>query len=334
MRGIAIGLAIVLAGAPASADVASLSGEVAQVRGGTTKHELALDARGWVVEARFAMATSVQVQIEITDDRMTSRFMRVGNVAILDNESFELPEQPTGVHTYRIEASTGRRLLLVDGQVVIDRDLPLPSLVLAQPRRIELSAMVVATSQTPPPAELAHWQWVQADTAPTGLAMSALAYTPATTFGGPFATWLFRLASRTGQIAPALAQLQLPERARACVAFGIVAAASTPRPKHYRPNELAKLPKNMPPEPPAPQIDFDLIESPRQARKPVMRRRRAPADVRAQVELFNALKAKDPAAFYNRAVEIVVNEAGFTREAMQALLEELQELAKSPERCR
>ena len=96
------------------------------------------------------------------------------------------------------------------------------------------------------------------------------------------------------------------------------------------------MPKNMPPEPPMPQIDFDLIETPApQARKrPMMRRRRAPADVRAQVDLFNAMKSKVPEPFYDRAVKTVVNEAAFTVEAMTFLMATLPELAKRPDGCR
>ncbi len=331
MRGNAIGLAVVLASATAWADVRTLTGELGETKGGSHAIEVPLDARGWVVEARFAVAATARVDIEIVDDRLTARFMRLGNVAILDGESYELPESPTGMHVYRIEAAAGRRLLLVDGQVVIDHDQELPPMALVAPTKVSYGASVTAETH----GELVHWQSVVVDTAPAGLAVSGVPFKSAIAFSGAYAPWLYRVAGRAPQIAPWLAQLQLPEQARACVVFDLVAAISTPRPKHYRPGELAKLPKGMPAEP-APQIDFDLIETPvptRQARKPMMRRRAA-ADVRAQVALFNATKAKDPRPFYERAIEIVVNESGFQLEALTFLQAVLPDLAKHPDACR
>lgn len=306
---------------PAATGFAIGGSELVQHVPGKFSRELRLDARGWTVEARFAIEERGAVEIVITDDRMTTRFTRANDRAALDGEQFELPN-PGGMHTYRVEASAGRRLLLVDGQVVVDHDLALPAMVLDQPAKVELGASLLG----------ARWQAVTVDTAPGELATSAHPYQPAVHFGGPFAPWLFRYAGRGYQIANQLAQLQLPEKARACVAFAIVASAATPRPRHYRKAELAKVPKNAPKEPMA--IDFDLLESPRAARRPVMRPRRVPADIRAQGELAAALAAKDPAPFYDRAVNIIVNEGALTPEGQQWLLAELPGLATHPEACR
>ena len=182
-----------------------------------------------------------------------------------------------------------------------------------------------------------RWQSITVDTAPTGLAISAIPYQAALRFTGPFATWFFRYGGRAYQIAAQLAQLQLPESARACVAFDIVASAATPRPKHYRRGELAKLPKHMPNERIfiEPQIDFDLFQSPRsQPRKPMMRPRRVAADIRAQAELAGALAAKDPKPFYDRAVMLIVNEGSLPVEALTWLMATLPDLAQHPDACR
>jgi hypothetical protein len=324
-------LSLCLASAVAHADVVSLSGDLVQTKGAKLSHPVALDARrGWAVEARFEMAPTARVDIEITDDRLTSRFVRVGMVAILDGESYQLIENPYGMHTFRIEASTGRRLLLVDGQVVLDRDQALAVITLAAPTKVEFGAQA-STAGSPP---LAHFESVTVDAAPTGLATSSVPYQSAIPFTGPFAPWLWRYATRASEVAPQLAQIQLPEAARACVAFDIVAAGATKKPKHYRAGEMQKPPKGI--EPPPPQIDFDLIETPpMQARKrPMMRRNRTPADVRAQGELISALSAKDPKPFYERAVQIMLNEGAVNQEGMALLLAWLPELAKHPTACR
>ena len=84
-----------------------------------------------------------------------------------------------------------------------------------------------------------------------------------------------------------------------------------------------------------PQIDFDLIESPRpQARKPMMRRRRVAADIRAQAELAGALAARDPRPFYDRAVMLIINEGSLPAEALTWLMAELPGLAQHPDACR
>ena len=66
----------------------------------------------------------------------------------------------------------------------------------------------------------------------------------------------------------------------------------------------------------------------------MMRRRRVAADIRAQVELANALSAKDPTMFYDRAVNLIVNEASLPTESLTWLLAQLPELAQHPDACR
>ena len=353
MKGIVVA-AVVLAGHAAAADVTTLvfgeghalegwkaepaagfavtGGELVQTQVGHLGRDLPLDARGWAVEARFALGDSAAVEIVVVDDRLTTRFTRGGGMVTLDGESFEVPAA-AGIHTYRIEASTGRRLLLVDGQVVVDHDVALPNLTLEPAPKITLGGLGQGAG-----SPLVRWQALVVDTAPSGLALSALPYQPGLRFTGPFATWFYRFAGRAYQVAAPLAQLQLPERARACVAFDLVAAAATPRPKHYRRGELARLPKHANDADQVmidPQIDFDLIESPRpQARKPMMRRRRVAADIRAQAELAGALAARDPRPFYDRAVMLIINEGSLPAEALTWLMAELPGLAQHPDACR
>ena len=344
MRGLVVVVAGLLAHGRASADVVTAAfgaghglegwksdatgfeiagSELHQHLPGRFSRALPLDARGWAVEARVAADDGGAIEIVVADDRLTTRFTRTSNQAMLDGEPFELVV-PAGVHTYRIEAAGGRRLLLVDGQVVIDHDVGLPTMVLDPVPMVTFGAVALG----------ARWRSVVVDTAPTGLAQSALPYQGALRFQGPFATWFFRYAGRATQIAAQLAQLQLPERARACVAFAIVAATATPRPPHYRKAELAKLPKKIPMEPVPPKFEFDLMESPRAARKPVMRPRRIAADIRAQAELVAALAATDPRPFYDRAVMITVNEAPLPQEALTWLMAQLPDLAQHPDACR
>ena len=318
----------------AAADVISVSGDRRSTNVESITRELPLDAHGWVLEARLeVLDDTATATVHVQDDRIVSGFTWNLTAVTFDGESFQLPSR-AGVHTFRIEAQDARRILLVDGKVVIDHDAELPLLVLDKPRGVTMR-----TEDASP----VHWISVQVDTAPTQLARSGQPFVGAIHFAGPFAPWLHHYAQRETSRAADLAALQLPEAARACVAFAIVAAFVTPHPAHLRLGELAKLPKGARPGTermiPEPTFEFrdDLLEAPamrRAARRPAMRRRGTPPEISAQAQLRLALTAKDPRPFYDQAVAYVLDGAAVTREAQDWLVPQLEALALHPAACR
>lgn len=274
-----------------------------------------LDSMGWAVEARIEIGSrDTSATMDITDDRRSVHIDISHGFVSLEGEPFLV--ELAGSHVVRVEAAGSRKLLLLDGSVVVDHDYGLPDMVLDKPTGVALSP--------------GKWERVTADAAPQGLAHSSNAYVPATHFSGPLGPWMMAWAQREHHRRAELAAITLPEAARWCAAFAIVAAvAKSPRPVHFRLGEL----KTAPPESARPAIPEPIdFEMPRVHAVPMRRLSRDYALV-AQDELRKALTQKQPAGRLQRAVDSAVS-ATLPEDATDYLLAQLAVLAKRPGACR